>query len=221
MTPRRAVQRVRELLICVALTAYGSAAGGQGSPILPGTVTKIVDGDTIEVQLSSGPIRVRLHGEQATSGGNKLTKFLKMDPASRVARQEAAMTAKYQDALALKERSGSVTISGDKRLGVQDQTISGEKIVTAMESTPLVSTGKSGPASAALAGTVKVGATGQVLRIEFYKHGAGAGNFGQLFGHEALHAAYERPSASDLGWDTGSFQDAHQVPFNDASDNIR
>jgi micrococcal nuclease len=31
-------------------------------PVLVGTVTKIVDGDTIDVQLSSGPIRVPLHG---------------------------------------------------------------------------------------------------------------------------------------------------------------
>jgi endonuclease YncB( thermonuclease family) len=29
--------------------------------VLSGTVTRVIDGDTIEVQLSSGPIRVRLH----------------------------------------------------------------------------------------------------------------------------------------------------------------
>src|SRR5688572_22506655 len=31
-------------------------------PVLVGTVTKVVDGDTIDVQLSSGPIRIRFHG---------------------------------------------------------------------------------------------------------------------------------------------------------------
>jgi micrococcal nuclease len=31
-------------------------------PVLVGTVIKIVDGDTIDVQLDSGPIRVRFHG---------------------------------------------------------------------------------------------------------------------------------------------------------------
>jgi RHS repeat-associated protein len=160
--------------------------------------------------------------EQATSGGNRLTKALKMDPASRVARQEAAMTAKYKSALAMQESGGSVTISGDKSLGVADQTVSGGTIVSAMQSTPLVSTEKSGPSSNVLAGAVKVGATGQVLRIEFYSSGAGVSNFGQLFGHEELHAAYERPSATDAGWDTPSqkFQDAHQGPFNSASDDI-
>ncbi|MGB8326459.1 MAG: RHS repeat-associated core domain-containing protein [Steroidobacteraceae bacterium] len=158
--------------------------------------------------------------EQATSGGNRLTKALKMDPASRVARQEAAMTAKYKGALAMQERGGSVTISGNKSLGVADQTVSGGGIVSAMQSTPLVSTGKSGPSSSVLAGTVKVGATGQVLRIEFYNNGAGASDFGQLFGHEELHSAYQRPSATDAGWDNPNFGEQHQVPFNNASDQI-
>jgi endonuclease YncB( thermonuclease family) len=35
-------------------------AGAQ-QPVLSGTVTRVIDGDTIEVQLSSGPIRVRMH----------------------------------------------------------------------------------------------------------------------------------------------------------------
>ena len=160
---------------------------------------------------------------QATSGGNKFTKWLKVDPASRVARQEAAMTAKYKSALALEKRGGGVTIRGDKTLGVPDETVSGSKIVSAMESTPLVSTAQAGPSSDVLAGTVKTGSTGLALRIEFYSNGAGASDFGQLFGHEELHASYTRPSATDLGWDNPDqkFQDAHQGPFNDASDDIR
>jgi len=47
------------------------------SPVLVGTVTKVVDGDTIDVQLSSGPIRVRLHGvdtpERGQPGGKEAT----------------------------------------------------------------------------------------------------------------------------------------------------
>src|ERR1700716_3762504 len=42
-------------LLCVAA----------GRPILFGTVTRVVDGDTLVVQLSSGPIRVRLYGIDA------------------------------------------------------------------------------------------------------------------------------------------------------------
>lgn len=38
------------------------ALGQDQLPVLVGTVSKIVDGDTIDVQLSSGPIRVRFHG---------------------------------------------------------------------------------------------------------------------------------------------------------------
>ena len=41
----------------------------QDLPVLVGTVTKIVDGDTIDVQLSSGPIRVRLHGVDTPERG--------------------------------------------------------------------------------------------------------------------------------------------------------
>jgi len=48
------------VLFLVAATAF--AANAQNSPVLVGTVIKVVDGDTIDVQLSSGPIRVRLHG---------------------------------------------------------------------------------------------------------------------------------------------------------------
>jgi len=46
----------------IAAGSIQRAAGQDQSPVLVGTVTKIVDGDTIDVQLSSGPIRVRLHG---------------------------------------------------------------------------------------------------------------------------------------------------------------
>ena len=39
----------------------GRPAAGAQQPVLSGTVTRVIDGDTIEVQLSSGPIRVRLN----------------------------------------------------------------------------------------------------------------------------------------------------------------
>lgn len=42
---------------------------GQDLPVLVGTVTKIVDGDTIDVKLTSGPIRVRLHGVDTPERG--------------------------------------------------------------------------------------------------------------------------------------------------------
>lgn len=49
----------------------GLACSAQDSPVLVGTVTKVVDGDTIDVQLSSGPIRVRLHGIDTPERGQR------------------------------------------------------------------------------------------------------------------------------------------------------
>ncbi len=48
-------------LLALALFMSGSA-GHAEQPILSGTVSRVIDGDTIDVQLTSGPIRVRLNG---------------------------------------------------------------------------------------------------------------------------------------------------------------
>jgi endonuclease YncB( thermonuclease family) len=47
------------LVLAVAL-AVPSGAAAQSNPVLVGTVIKVIDGDTIKVQLPSGPINVRL-----------------------------------------------------------------------------------------------------------------------------------------------------------------
>ena len=52
-----------------ALPTALPASAQNSSPVLVGTVTKIVDGDTIDIQLSSGPIRVRLHGVDTPERG--------------------------------------------------------------------------------------------------------------------------------------------------------
>jgi micrococcal nuclease len=59
------MNRRQLLLLLVASVGLWSCATGQPAtaaqqPVLVGTVTRVVDGDTIDVQLSSGPIRVRL-----------------------------------------------------------------------------------------------------------------------------------------------------------------
>jgi endonuclease YncB( thermonuclease family) len=38
---------------------------GEAVPMLPGSLIRVIDGDTIEVKLDSGPIEVRLHGVDA------------------------------------------------------------------------------------------------------------------------------------------------------------
>ena len=49
-------------------------------PVLSGTVIRVVDGDTIDVELASGPIRVRLNGidtpERGQPGGKRATAAL-------------------------------------------------------------------------------------------------------------------------------------------------
>lgn len=59
----------RSVFAILLFTSPIAATYGQASPILVGTVTKVVDGDTIDVQLSSGPIRVRLHGVDTPERG--------------------------------------------------------------------------------------------------------------------------------------------------------
>ena len=55
----RSPTSIRGLTRCDIATR-SSGAGAQ-QPMLPGTVLRVIDGDTIEVQLGSGPVRVRLH----------------------------------------------------------------------------------------------------------------------------------------------------------------
>jgi micrococcal nuclease len=57
---RRAVARLAAIAGCVcALALAGSAAADSKLPILLAKVTKVNDGDSIEVQLDAGPARVR------------------------------------------------------------------------------------------------------------------------------------------------------------------
>lgn len=55
------------LFACVLLGL--PACAQEELPVLVGTATKIVDGDTIDVELDSGPIRVRLHGVDTPERG--------------------------------------------------------------------------------------------------------------------------------------------------------
>jgi endonuclease YncB( thermonuclease family) len=53
------VHSLRSALLALLLL-LPLAVAAQDNPVLVGTVTKVTDGDTIKVQLSSGPITVRL-----------------------------------------------------------------------------------------------------------------------------------------------------------------
>jgi endonuclease YncB( thermonuclease family) len=64
MTRWQSLVRVAFLAVC-CVSLWSCTSGPQprpdSQPTLSGTVTRVIDGDTIEVQLSSGPIRVRMH----------------------------------------------------------------------------------------------------------------------------------------------------------------
>lgn len=52
------------VLAAVAVLAVPASWAG-GSPVLAGTVTKVIDGDTLDVRLASGSVTVRLHSVDA------------------------------------------------------------------------------------------------------------------------------------------------------------
>lgn len=57
---RRAMRGLISLLVLM-LATFAPSLPAQDLPVLVGTVTKVIDGDTIDVDLESGLIRVRLH----------------------------------------------------------------------------------------------------------------------------------------------------------------
>lgn len=72
-------------------------ARADSAPVLTGTVTRVVDGDTIDVQLATGPIRVRLYGidapESTQAGGAEATAYL----AKRILHQTVELEPYQQD----------------------------------------------------------------------------------------------------------------------------
>jgi micrococcal nuclease len=66
---------------CGAPTLVAAAGAHDSRPVLTGIVTKVIDADTIDVKLASGPIRVRFHGidapERGQPGGAEASTALK------------------------------------------------------------------------------------------------------------------------------------------------
>jgi endonuclease YncB( thermonuclease family) len=77
-TPRRFALAI---LITLLTASAGESIGAERSPTLSGTVIKVTDGDTITVQLDSGPIKVRVFGadapEREASFGAPATKLMR------------------------------------------------------------------------------------------------------------------------------------------------
>lgn len=83
---------VGSLLISLVL-----AAVGQDNPVLVGTVTKVIDGDTIKVQLSSGPITVRFDSIDAPERDQPWGEQARAALALRLNGQEVALDVVTQD----------------------------------------------------------------------------------------------------------------------------
>lgn len=67
-------------LLALLLPLFAACATPAGQGLLPGRVLKVVDGDTLDVRLQSGRVRVRLQGvdapERDQPGGAEATRFL-------------------------------------------------------------------------------------------------------------------------------------------------
>jgi micrococcal nuclease len=73
--------------------------------VLTGTVTKVVDADTIDVKLASGPIRIRLHGidapERNQPWGNEATAFLSGKILNQIVELEPFQQDRYERMIAI------------------------------------------------------------------------------------------------------------------------
>lgn len=62
-----------------------------GSPVLVGRVSRVPDGDSIEVDLDSGPIRVRLHGIDTPEMSQTWGREARVELLKRIVRREVAL----------------------------------------------------------------------------------------------------------------------------------
>ena len=154
--------------------------------------------------------------------GGKLSQLL--GRGGQVLRAEAGMTAKYTAAKAVAARGGEVTIKGNSSLGIPDQRVSGETIVSRMETIKTIA--NAGPSPDDRPGyTVQGGVpkTGDGSPsngpMNFWRNGSGV-DAGRMFGHEILHTIYSGIGVPNRGWANPDFNEQHQVPFDEASDAI-
>lgn len=101
----------------VVAGAGPGAAGESPSPaghadaVLPGRVTRVIDGDTIDVLLSSGRIRVRLHGidapERDQRWGSQSKSWLEQQLQDRDVELEPVSQDRYDRLVAIVHRDGT------------------------------------------------------------------------------------------------------------------
>jgi endonuclease YncB( thermonuclease family) len=93
---------IRAVLIAASCAGLWSCTAGpqprpDAQPELSGTVTRVIDGDTIEVQLGSGPIRVRMHSIDTPEKDQPWGADARADLARRVDGKRVALEPVTQD----------------------------------------------------------------------------------------------------------------------------
>lgn len=114
--PRRAIPFAALALLMLCVVLLSTAHAGPAIPTLPATVIRIIDGDTIEAQLQSGPIKVRFDSidtpESNQAYGTEATAALKrMLPAGAAIDLEPITQDRY-------ERMVAVVWKGDLNVNV-------------------------------------------------------------------------------------------------------
>lgn len=94
---RRMIRKAVSLVLLVSALSTASAVQAEDLPRLAGKVTKVVDGDTIDVKLSSGPIRVRLHGIDTPEKSQPWTKEATAALSELVGRKQVELEPFEQD----------------------------------------------------------------------------------------------------------------------------
>jgi len=98
------------LLVLAPLLFQTVAVARDAAPVLAGKVTRIIDGDTIDVWLTSGRIRVRLHGvdapERNQPGGGAATEWLSQHLRDQPVQLEPVSQDQYQRMVAVVHQDG-------------------------------------------------------------------------------------------------------------------
>ncbi len=102
----RAISRFTLLLCALCMLApTGLPAAQRAEGLLPGKVTRVIDGDTIDVLLSSGRIRVRLQGidapERDQPGGREAAQWLQQRLMNQSVRLEPVSQDRYERMVAI------------------------------------------------------------------------------------------------------------------------
>lgn len=102
----RAISRFTLLMFVLwLLTAISLPAAQRAEGLLSGKVTRVIDGDTIDVLLDSGRIRVRLHGIDAPEGdqpgGREASQWLRQRLMNHVVQLEPVSQDRYDRIVAI------------------------------------------------------------------------------------------------------------------------